>query len=60
MEECEGSIVVVSTMKVEFMACFEAATQENWLWNFFSRFKIVDGITKPLKFIMIIPQLSFL
>lgn len=55
MEECEGFIVVVSTMKVEFVACFEAATQENWLWNFFSRFKIVDGITKPLKFIMIIP-----
>jgi len=44
-----ASIVVASTMKAEFIACFEATNQTNWLWNFISKLVIVDNIARPLK-----------
>ena len=44
-----ASIVVTSTMKAEFVACFEATIQANWLWNFISGLKIVDSIARLLK-----------
>ena len=36
-------------MEAEFVACFEATIQANWLWNFISRLEIVNNITRPLK-----------
>lgn len=42
-------IIVASTMKVKFMACFEAITQENWLQNFILGLGIVNSIAKLLK-----------
>lgn len=38
-----------STMKAEFLACFEATVQGNWLRNSISGLKIVNSIVKPLK-----------
>ena len=42
-------VVVASTMKAEFVACFETTIQANWLWNFISGLGIVNSITRPLK-----------
>jgi len=42
-------VVVASTMKDEFIACFEVTIQANWLQNFISGLGIVDSIAKPLK-----------
>jgi len=36
-------------MEAEFVACFEATVQANWLRNFISRVGVVDNIAKPLK-----------
>lgn len=36
-------------MKAEFVACFEATIQANWLRNFISGLGIVDSIARPLK-----------
>lgn len=44
-----ASVVVASTMKAKFVACFEATIQANLLWNFISRLEIIDSIAKPLK-----------
>ena len=44
-----ASVVVASTMKAEFVACFEATIQANCLWNFILGLVIVDSIAKPLK-----------
>jgi len=43
------TIIVASTMEAEFVACFEATFQANWLWNFISGLGVVDNISKPLK-----------
>jgi len=43
------SVIAASTMEAEFMACFEATVQANWLWNFISGLGVVDSISKPLK-----------
>ncbi|XP_057965380.1 secreted RxLR effector protein 161-like [Malania oleifera] len=43
------SIIAASTMEAEFVACFKAIVQENWLRNFISGLGIVDSIAKPLK-----------
>ena len=43
------SVIVASTMGVDFVACFEATIQSNWLQNFISGFRLVDSISKPLK-----------
>ena len=44
-----ASVVVASTMEVEFVACFEGTIQANWLQNFISGFEIIDSIVRPLK-----------
>ena len=36
-------------MKAEFVACFEAIVQANWLQNFISGFGVVDSIARSLK-----------
>ena len=36
-------------MKAEFVVCFEATIQANWLRNFISGLGIVDSIARPLK-----------
>ena len=33
-------------MEAEFVACFEATIQANWLWNFISGLGIIDSIAK--------------
>ena len=43
------TIINASTMEVEFVACFEARVQANWLQNFVSGLGIVDSIVKPLR-----------
>jgi len=35
LEKCE-TIIIASTMEVEFVACFNATFQANWLQNFIS------------------------
>jgi len=44
-----ASIVVACTMKAEFVACFEATIEANWLGNFISELEIVDNIARLLK-----------
>ena len=36
-------------MEAEFVACFEATIQANWLRNFILGLGVVDSIAKPLK-----------
>ena len=36
-------------MEAEFVACFKATIQANWLRNFISGLGIVDSIARPLK-----------
>ena len=43
------SVIAASTMEAEFVACFEATVQANWLRNFISGLGVVDSISKPLK-----------
>ena len=43
------TITTSSTMYVEFVACYEATGQVNWLKKFMPRLKVVDDIHKPLK-----------
>jgi len=43
------SVIAASTMEAEFVACFEATVQANWLRNFISGLRVVDSIAKPLK-----------
>ena len=38
------TIIASSTMKVEFIRCYEATTQALWLRNFITNLKIVDFI----------------
>jgi len=42
------SVIAASTMEVEFVSCFEATIQANWLRNFISGLGVVDSISKPL------------
>ncbi|KAK6128152.1 hypothetical protein DH2020_038105 [Rehmannia glutinosa] len=48
-KSAKQSVIAASTMEVEFVACFEATIQGNWLRNFISGLGIVDSIAKPLK-----------
>ena len=43
------SVIAASTMEAEFVACFDATVQANWLRNFISGLGVVDSISKPLK-----------
>ena len=48
-KSAKQSVVAASTMEAEFVACFEATIQANWLRNFISGLGIVDSIARPLK-----------
>ena len=48
-KSAKQTIIVASTMEVEFVACFEATVQANWLRSFVPRLGIVDSIAKPLR-----------
>ena len=48
-KSAKQSVIVASTMEAEFVACFEATVQANWLRNFISGLGVVDSISKPLK-----------
>jgi len=48
-KSAKQSVIAASTMEVEFVACFEATVQTNWLRNFISGLGVVDSIAKPLK-----------
>nr|ABA94411.1 transposon protein, putative, unclassified [Oryza sativa Japonica Group] len=43
------TITAGSTMYAEFIACYEATGQVNWLKKFILSLKVVDSIEKPLK-----------
>ena len=43
------TITASSTMYAEFVACYEATGQVNWLKKFMPGLKVVDDIHKPLK-----------
>ncbi|XP_047257553.1 secreted RxLR effector protein 161-like [Capsicum annuum] len=48
-KSAKQSVIAISTMEAEFVACFEATIQANWLWNFISGLGLVDNIARPLK-----------
>ena len=43
------TVTTSSTMYTEFIACYEAIWQVNWLKKFMPGLKVVDDIHKPLK-----------
>ena len=43
------TLIVSSTMKAKFIACYEPSNHGIWLWNFITQLQIVDGIEKPLR-----------
>ncbi|RVW20750.1 Copia protein [Vitis vinifera] len=51
------TFIASSTIEAEFIVCYEASNHGIWLWNFITELRIVDGIEKPLRIIVIIrPQ----
>ena len=48
-KSAKQSLIVASTMEAEFVACFEATVQANWLRKFISGLGVVDSIAQPLK-----------
>jgi len=49
MEKCEPASHYCIHMKVEFVACFEATFQANWLRNIISGLRVVNSIARSLK-----------
>jgi hypothetical protein len=49
MEKLKANVTTSSTMYAEFVACYEASRQVNWLKKFISGLKVVNNIDKPLK-----------
>ena len=47
-KSAKQSLIASSTMKAEFVACFEATNQALWLQNLISGLGVVDSIAKPL------------
>ncbi|XP_047260669.1 secreted RxLR effector protein 161-like, partial [Capsicum annuum] len=43
------SVIAASTMEAEYVACFEATVQANWLRNFISGLGLVDNRARTLK-----------
>ena len=43
------TVTTSSTIYAEFVACYEATGQVNWLKKFMSGLKVVDDIHRPLK-----------
>ena len=48
-KSAKQTVIVASTMEAEFVTCFEATIQANWLQNFISGLGVVNSISKPLK-----------
>lgn len=46
------SLVTSSTMEAEYVAYFEASPQAIWLKNWINKLKIVDSISKLIRFTM--------
>ena len=46
MEKCQAG---TSTIKTEYVACYETTYHAIWLRNFISTLKVVHSISKPLK-----------
>ena len=49
MEKLKANVTTSSTIYAEFVACYEATGQVNWLKKFISGLKVVDDIYRPLK-----------
>ena len=49
MEKLKETITTSSTMYAEFVACYEAMGQVNWLKKFIPGLKVVNDINRPLK-----------
>ena len=49
MKKLQKPVTTSSTMYDEFVACYEATGQVNWLKKFMPGLKVVDDIHKPLK-----------
>ena len=43
------TLIATSTMKVEFMSCFEVTSHGVWLKSFIFGLRVVDSISRPLK-----------
>jgi hypothetical protein len=43
------TVTTSSTMYAEFVACYEATGQVNWLKKFLPRLKVIDDINEPLR-----------
>ena len=43
------TLTATSTMKAEFVSCFEATSHGVWLKSFMSGLRVVDSISRPLK-----------
>ncbi|KAF3623665.1 putative carboxylesterase 13-like [Capsicum annuum] len=48
-KSAKQSVIAAFIMEAEFVACFEATVQTNWLWNFISGLRLVDNIARPQK-----------
>ena len=48
-KSAKQTVIAISTMEAEFVACFKATVHCLWMWNFISGLGIVDTIAKPLK-----------
>ncbi|RVX09191.1 Retrovirus-related Pol polyprotein from transposon TNT 1-94 [Vitis vinifera] len=43
------TLTASSTMKAEYVACYEACCHAMWMWNFVLALGVVDSICRPLK-----------
>ena len=43
------TVTTSSTIYVEFVACYEATGQVNWLKKFIPRLKVIDNINEPMR-----------
>ncbi|KAL0378762.1 UNVERIFIED_CONTAM: Secreted RxLR effector protein [Sesamum radiatum] len=48
-KSAKQTLIATSTMKAEFVSCFEATSHEVWLKSFISGIRIMDSISRPLR-----------
>jgi hypothetical protein len=48
-KSCKQTVTTSSTMYAEFVACYEAIGQVNWLKKFIPGLRMIDDISKPLQ-----------
>ena len=48
------TLIATSTMEVEFVSCFEATSHGVWMKSFIFGLRIVESISRPLKYFVII------